>query len=69
MDTVFLTNSNLAGAVLNDVTMHMVEMTNVDLSGASLRNIEYDEFTLRSLEKANLDGASMDDRLKSDLSG
>jgi uncharacterized protein YjbI with pentapeptide repeats len=64
---VFLTNANMAGADLREATLDRVEMTGVDLSGANLERLKYDQFTLYSLSKANLDGAKMSDDLKRDL--
>ena len=42
-------------------------MTGVDLRGANLERVGYDQFTLNSLAKAKLDGAKMSDNLKADL--
>jgi uncharacterized protein YjbI with pentapeptide repeats len=42
-------------------------MTGIDLSGANLENIKYDQFTLYSLSKAKLNGTKMSDNLKTDL--
>jgi uncharacterized protein YjbI with pentapeptide repeats len=42
-------------------------MTGVDLTGANLENIKYDQFTLYSLSKAKLNGTKMSDDLKAEL--
>ena len=63
----FMTNANMSGADLSDATLNQLEMTGVDLRGANLQHVTYDQFTLRSLAKAKLDGAKMSDNLKADL--
>jgi uncharacterized protein YjbI with pentapeptide repeats len=67
MDIVYLTNANLSSSDLSGAKFCQVELTGADLRHANLNDISYDQFTLYSLAKANLDGATMSDKLKSDL--
>jgi len=58
----------VAGSDLRDATLDKVEMTGVDLRGANLENIKYDQvFTLYSLSKAKLKRTKMSDDLMAEL--
>ena len=58
----------MAGSDLRDATLDKVEMTGVDLRGANLENIKYDQvFTLYSLSKAKLKRTKMSDDLMAEL--
>lgn len=60
-----LKNVSLAGAALRGARLTMTMMVDVDLEGANLERISYDQFTLESISRAKLDGARMSDDLRS----
>ena len=47
--------------------MNYVDFTGADLTGTNLMDINYDQFTLSSLAAAKLDGAVMNEKMRSDI--
>jgi uncharacterized protein YjbI with pentapeptide repeats len=62
-----LKNVSLAGANLKNANLTMIMMLGVDLSGANLQNIKFDEFTLQNLLNSRLNGTVMSDDLRNRL--
>jgi uncharacterized protein YjbI with pentapeptide repeats len=58
---------SLAGANFKNANLTMIMMLGVDLSGANLQNIKYDEFTLQNLLNSRLNGTVMSDDLRNKL--
>ena len=67
LTTSYLVNANLSHADLKGASFKYVDFTGANLTGANLMDISCDQFTLISLAKAKLDGAAMNEKLRSDL--